>query len=77
MSEQPKTVRVRIAVVVTSEPGDDKRRWVASGWDGCLSDDYAANEARDCLDAKSFGVVFVEADVPLPAAPVVVQGEVT
>ena len=72
-----KTVRVRIAVVVTRDG-----EWVAEGWDGdeeqeefMLDNAFEHLAARD-VNEDDVRVSFVEADVPLPAT-VTVEGEVT
>lgn len=71
MGETVKTVRVRIAVVVRSDGS-----YLASG----NNDSTDATNAR-CADFKTYDaqtkhVVFVEADVPLPA-PLTIEGTVT
>lgn len=65
---KPRTVRVRIAVAVTSDS-----KWYARG---CYDEDdhRMLNYARGSIDSAA-AVVFVEADVPVPE-PVTVQGEV-
>lgn len=71
MSE-PKTVRVRIAVAVTSEG-----KWTAGGDD--LADPVSLR--RVCLEILSVFrrptvVHWIEADVPLPLEPQTIQGTV-
>lgn len=74
MSE-PKTVRVRIAVVI-----DAAGKWGSAGWireagaqvndldcEMCATDGLAA--------AKRHHLVWVEADVPLPPEPPVIEGQ--
>jgi len=67
------TVRVKVALVV-----DEEGRWGAAGghlagpgdvWQWLAIKDNVCGERRNCL--------FIEADVPLPAAPAVIKGEVT
>lgn len=70
---EPKTVRVRIAVAV-----DEHGRWRAFGVAGAVDatmENEAAGYARR-LHA-SVCVHWIEADVPLPLAPIVVEGNVT
>jgi len=69
------TVRVRVALVV-----DEAGRWgVAGGHEWC--DDYdekwqwLAEEENVCGERLNHHII--EADVPLPAAPDVIKGEVT
>jgi hypothetical protein len=74
------TVRVRIAVITTSD-----RKWSASGGGGC-SDDLAEEVTRNDLyesecvaPGAAERLTWVEADVPLPERPeaVTVEGEVS
>ena len=71
--EPPKTVRVRICVVV-----DDRGRWSSAGWkgkqtveDGVLID--VAHEAD--MTGNNTRIYFIEADLELPA-PETIQGTV-
>lgn len=70
MSEQPKTVRVRIAVNISA-----KGEWAASGNSRDKDDKERASVTYDMLDNDPAltpeHVVFVEADVPLPVAQTV------
>lgn len=79
MSEERKTVRVRVAVVV-----DGGGQWGAHGWGLAVVgresgyDKHAMKAAEDELDPPLDdlrSVVFLEADIPLPSAPTV-EGEV-
>jgi hypothetical protein len=73
MSEDVKTVRVRIAVGVTA-----KGTWSAVGWGGPgnqRNDEELAGIAREGLaDGTNEAVHFVEVDVPLPMSQVL-EGE--
>jgi hypothetical protein len=73
MPSEPKTVRVRIPVAVTAT-GD----WYAHGYND-ESDDEKRDEAirigSDYLATAPFHIVWIEADVPLPA-DIVVEGQV-
>ena len=65
-------VRVRAAATALTD-----KRWAVSGHidDG---DDYATTSAIEMLDVgtEHGTVTFIEADIPLPAKPETVQGEV-
>ena len=67
MTEQQKTVRVRIAVVV-----DARRCWEARGSDG--NSDAGSASSATC-DNHGGSLHFVEADIPIPQ-PQTVEGEV-
>lgn len=74
MSTPPKTVRVRICVVV-----DDKGRWSSAGWKGkraLLDSDLidTAHEA-DITGGNNTRTYFIEADLELPT-PETIQGTV-
>jgi len=66
------TVRVKVAVIV-----DEEGRWGAAGghewtyadWDWITQEEGIIGDCRRWL--------FIEADVPLPAAPSVLRGQVT
>jgi hypothetical protein len=66
------TVRVKVALVV-----DEEGRWGAAGgheftgvgWQWLANEENVCGSRRNCL--------FIEADVPLPAAPAVIKGGVT
>lgn len=75
-SPPPNTVRVRVPVAV-----DERGRWFASG---CSrdSEDHSSGDARTSLvvitdEELEIRTAIVVADVPLPAAPVEVKGEVS
>lgn len=79
MSDQPKTVRVRIAVAV-----NHSGEWVADAWKTChIQERTDADMVAQVLDhmkkydssGPAWSVHFIEADVPLPVAQTI-QGEV-
>ncbi len=72
------TVKVRIAVAVTSEgewfPGG--YQYKTAGKLVSLSDEQASGNAVDGLDSAEYAVHFIEAEVPLPVSETV-QGKVS
>lgn len=65
MSTPPKTVRVRICVVV-----DDKGHWYSAGWKGAraLSDSSLIDVAHEAdMTGNNTRIYFIEADLELPA----------
>lgn len=66
-----RTKRVRIAVAIDSDG-----EWNAVGWGGASGSDYASSEyaARDPMDDAAV-LHWIEADVPIPPPPVVVEPE--
>lgn len=66
-----RAVRVRIAVSISRNG-----RWTSHGWSGMTDEQAAAlADVPGCAPA-SCALRFIEADVPLPPEPPVVQGEV-
>lgn len=72
--EPPKTVRVRICVVV-----DDKGHWSSAGWKGeraLLDCDLIDTAHEACMtEGNNTRTYFIEADLELPA-PETIQGTV-
>jgi len=77
MSNEQKTVRVRIAVAVST-----KGHWACDGSTfGALvprdlRDEDKAKYARQNCDGEGHAVYFIEADIPLPVATTI-EGKVT
>jgi hypothetical protein len=68
--EPPKTVRVRICVVI-----DDKGHWSSAGWKGKRalldSDLIDIADAADITEGNNTRIYFIEADLELPTPPTI------
>lgn len=59
----PKTVRVRIAVVV-----DDEGHYCSAGWDLTTDEDLISNAFDGDCTGINTRIYFIEADLPLPVS---------
>ncbi len=81
MSNEQKTIRVRIAVAVSAEghvgvAGGTRGQARPAPWSDEINEGEALN-SLDCGSTCPVAVRWVEADIPLPAAPTTIEGTVT